>query len=163
MPYKLFLSFFLHGSASSSSFTRIHAHLQILETQLCFLFVSTPLMMQKRRDKAAQLFVLYLIKKPEESLSNASVRQVASKHNSCSVNTSVALKTNRAVFPADCSVRLGFMLVLAHNGTSADLWPWHWPPLFQGLGAETDVGKLPHVNKRMGPLVKGLCFGASKP
>lgn len=82
-------------------------------------------MMQKRRDKAGQLFVLHLIKKPEESLSNASVRQAASKRNSCSVHTSVALKTNWAVCPADHSVGFGFMLVLAHNGTSADLWPWH--------------------------------------
>lgn len=63
----------------------------------------------------------------------------------------MALKTNRALFPADRSVPLGFMLVLAHNGTSADLWPWIRPSLFQGLGAETDVGKLPHVNKRMRP------------
>lgn len=83
-----------------------------------------PLMMQKRRDKAGQWLVLYLIKKPKESLSNASVQQPTSKHNSCSVHTSVALKTNQALFPADRSVRLGFMLVLALNGTSADLWPW---------------------------------------
>lgn len=144
--------FFLYGYTSSSNFTRIHAHLQILKPQLCFLFVSVLLMMQKRRNKAPiYLFVLYLIKKPEESFSSASVRQATSKHNYCSVHTSVALKTNRALFPADRSVRWGFMLVLAHNGTSADLWSWHWPLLFQGLGAETDVGKLPHVNKRMGP------------
>lgn len=152
----------------SSSFTRIRAHLQILQPQLCFLFVCMPLTMQKRRDKAGQLFVLHLIKKPRESLSNASVRQAASKHNSCSVHTSVALKTNRALFPADRSVGLGFMLVLAHNGTSADLWPWNWPPLFQGLGAETDVGKLPQCEQEnRGPLVKGVCFlprlGVSKP
>lgn len=82
-------------------------------------------MTQKRSNKAGQLFVLYLIKKPKESLSNAPVQQATSKHNSCSVHTSVALKTNRALFPADRSIRLGFMLVLAHKGTSTELWPWH--------------------------------------
>lgn len=147
----ILLYYLLRGGTPPSCFTRIRAHLEILKPHLCFLFVSMPLIMQKGRDKAGQLFVLYLIKKPQESLSNAFVQQAASKLNSCSVHTSVALRTNRALFPADRCVQLGFMLVLAHNGTSADLWLWHWPLVFQGLGAETDVGKLPHVNKSMGP------------
>lgn len=161
--------FILIARLLPSNFTRIHAHLQILQPQL-YLSICVPAIddAEKKRQSGTTISSLLVWGTWRVPFSNASVRQSASKHNSCSVHTFVALKTNRALFPADRDIRSGFMLVLAHNRTSGDLWPWHWPLLFQGLGAETDVGKLPRLwTRKRGPLVKRLFFfprlGESKP
>lgn len=154
-----FLSFFFYGAVSCASFTRIRAHLRIPQPQLCFLFMSIQLMVQKRCCKAGHLLVLYLIKKLKESLSNASMQAGCLKAQLLFSSHIRGPENQPSTVSRWPQCRIG-----VHVGSSSQ-WDKCWPlaldvtPLFQGLGAETDVGKLPHVNKReRGPPVKGLCF-----
>lgn len=145
------LFFFLRGAVSCSSFTRICVHLRILQPQLCFLFLSIQLMVQKRCRKAGHLLVLYLIKKLKESLSNASMQAGCLKAQLLFSSHIRGPKNQPSTVSRWPQCRIGVRV-----GSSSQ-WDKCWPlaldltPLFQGLGAETDVGKLPHVNKRERP------------
>lgn len=158
-----FPQFFLGGAVSCSCFTRIRAHLQIPQLQLCFLFMSVQLMVQKRCRKAGRLLVLYLIKELKECLSNASMQAGCLKAQLLFSSHIRGPKNQPSTVSRWPLCRIG-----VHVGSSSQ-WDKCWPlaldltPLFQGLGAGTDVGKLPHVNKseREALLLKDSVFSVT--